>query len=209
MERWQKKHIENKILDAVIRCKHETMGGDIRITQVAAAAGVSTRTLHRYFPEKDEMIYSAAVKFLEERYERLAQQYYSADMSGTNGLERITRFLRLLGKAYDIEAACALMLIDANIRYTCSAITKNYKKVSIGGRLREIIVSNIEAGIRDGSIRSDIVPLNTSLLISANFHGLMERVVFIYYASEDNQEKNCVSVVFDEFIKMLDGYLRA
>lgn len=85
----KKEQLREKILDAVIKCKRATGGGFIKLTDVAALAGISDRTLNRYFPDKEELICEAAVKSLRNRGKMLIERYNAEDKEGLNGCQRI------------------------------------------------------------------------------------------------------------------------
>ena len=207
MERKDKTKLESEILNAVILCKYESEGGPIQITQVAAKAGISTRTLNRYFPEKDEMICTAAALFLNRKYAEFAEKYASFDKSALNGREKLMFFLRSQKDYYKADPVNAVLFVDANINCIRLGVKKGGVQTSFGKEIREIVVSSISEGQADGSVKLGIDPEATALLISANFNGLMQKLTFTYRSDLPENKKTQAYSIFDEYLKMLELYL--
>lgn len=55
----------SEILDAVIACQEEYNEDIVLISHIAAKAGISTRTLNRYFPDTEIMFFEAAARYLK------------------------------------------------------------------------------------------------------------------------------------------------
>lgn len=209
MERKDKDTVIATILDAVIACKIEVEGRSIQTTQIAAKARMSTRTLNRYFPNKDIMIFEAAVKYLNGRYDEIIKRYEaSVDTTKLNGLERLNHFMNVQINDCKQNPVNAMLFVDASIY--CISIGSEHKlrKPGFGGTISRIVVSCLESGIQDGSIKSTLSPQKTCILISSNFNGLMQRIAFIHKMSPELFEAECLFELLDEYVTMLNLYLK-
>lgn len=207
MQRKEKQVRMNEILDAVNYCEKKYGIDHIQISQVAARAGVSTRTVNRYFPEKKMLLFDATVRYLEESYEKIVERAKRLEGVGLSGRERLISFLTLQTKAYQEDVAEAVRYVEANIR--CISFSMETKQVRTGFRndISKIVYQIIEEGIQDKSIRGSLNPRMVTLMISSNINGLLQRVVFSF---RTNQEKGSISEIFciiDEYLSMLDQYL--
>ena len=63
MKRIECEQMKEHILNAVIACKIEAAGEEVSLTKVSSRAGISERTLNRYFSDKEMMFYEAAIKY--------------------------------------------------------------------------------------------------------------------------------------------------
>ncbi len=197
------------ILEAALACIQEYGAENVQITQIAARAGVSTRTLHRYFPEKDLLFCYAACRFLSRIYNALAEAYEKADKTGLSGLDRLLLLLSCQRKYYKTDALEAMLFIDVHIHWARYGMKRNSWALQGGARLRDIVIGNLRAGIEDKSIRPDLQPESVADLISATYNGIMQRTTFLYRSQTPDAEHATVFALYDAYIDMLARYLRA
>lgn len=75
--------------------------------------------------------------------------------------------------------------------------------------IRDLVIAIIKEGIKDGSIRSNVNPLDTFLLTSSNFNGLAQRLIYLYSVDQSKTEqREEILHVFDYYLKMLWEYLK-
>ena len=78
---------------------------------------------------------------------------------------------------------------------------------SIKGKKTYEIVAE---GVEDGSMRPGLVPLDTYMLVSSNYIGLVERLIYRYSVQQGEEEhKTELLLVFNNYMQMLRGYLSA
>lgn len=85
---------------------------------------------------------------------------------------------------------------------------KKYRKPGFGGEINKILMQNIEEGICDGSIRNNVNPTKMCVMISANFNGLMQRMMFVYHTKQTVITTDEIFSLLDEYLSMLDDYLQ-
>lgn len=207
MERRDKEQVKNAILDAVIDCKYKAQGGDVQVTQAAARAGVSTRTLNRYFPDKDEMIYLAAIRFLNRRYAEMGLIYNGKDLGGKNGMERIDAMLQMQADYYRANPAEATMMDSARLMYTLGSLKESYPKAQVGLDFRNLFLDNMALGQRDGSIRRELNARNTWVMVTATFNGLLHRLAYLNATKSEMIGWETFFMIFGDFKAMIGQYL--
>lgn len=196
------------ILDAAARCKVKAEGGYVLASQVAAEAGVSTRTINRYFPDYDTMIYEAAARYLRNRFKNIVNAYKLLDMKGLNGRQRLIAFMNMLVNSYEKDISATIVYIEANIRCISIGMDKKFEKLNLGNEISNIIVGNISDGVNDGSIINTIEPKKAMLMISANFNGLMQRLLYISRSNDTDYTIKDIFALMREYIVMIDMYLK-
>ncbi len=86
MARHTRQQAIDEILDAAISCVLALGVDNVQVAQIAAKAGISTRTLHRYYPYKAALLSDAAAKHLWGVYTSFADAYDGMDKDGKTGL---------------------------------------------------------------------------------------------------------------------------
>ena len=210
MKRTDNEIMRLRILDAVIECKIHAEGAYVSLSQISCKAGISERTLNRYFPDKEIMIYGAAVRYLKRKYDEFSEQYRACDKKELNGLECLMLLVKLQMDNYMNSITDALIFVRA---YTTTLNTAVYRKLPVAGydaSAREIVLECIRNGVKDGSIKHDAVPMDAYLLISSNFNGLVQRLIYTYsveYSAEEHRKE--LFNVFGKYIQMLRVFLSA
>ena len=195
-----------RILDAVIEHMLET-GGKLQSAQVAVRAGISTRTLNRYYPDRDQLLYEAAVRYLDAQYSAIIRRYEGLNLSGMSGRQRLLTFMRTQIEVYRRDLTAAAAYVDANISCVYLGSQRNYRRPGFDGRIMALLVRDLEAGIQDGSVRAALDPARTGLLIAANFNGLMQRLAF-QRASAPSEADRLNLELLEEYLMMLELYLQ-
>lgn len=209
MERRSREEIVEEILKAAIKCKYEAGINDVQVTQIAAKASISTRTLNRYFPDKEEMIATASLKYLRDQYEEIVEEYSKLeDLDQMNGLERLIRFLGMRINHYLSDMNYAVVFVDANINCIRSGVRKDTFNVYLGAETRKLVLEDLSLGIKDGSIRADIDVEVVSALLSSSFNGLMQRMIFVLRTSQMEEKKKQTKQIFVEYVAMVKKFLQ-
>lgn len=210
MKREENEAMRLTILDSVIACKKQAAGADVSLAQISSRAGISERTLNRYFPDKEMLYYDAAVRFLRMRYDAFAQQYLAADKAGLNALARLLLLLEMQISQNSRDMPAAKTFVRA---FTTALRTAVYRELPVPGydaSVRDIVLKLIEEGVAEGSMRPDAVPMDTYLLVSSNYIGLVERLIYRYSVQyEEAEHKAELLRVCGHYVQMLRGYLSA
>lgn len=68
----QQEQTRQAILDAYLELAHDDSAVNVSVPAVAEKAGVSVRTVYRYFPSKEELQAGAAYRLTEEAQRKVA-----------------------------------------------------------------------------------------------------------------------------------------
>ena len=127
-----------------------------------------------------------------------------------NGLERLLLLIRLQVQHNLENPSSAKVFVRA---YTTAMRTALYRDLPVTGHdapIRKLVIRCIEDGMQDGSMRQDLIPLDIYLLISSNYMGLVQRMIYFYSVDFTKEEhKQELTVVFHQYIRMLEEYLSA
>ena len=208
MVRHQKEQIIDRIVDAAITCIRESGTDKVQITQIAAQAGMSTRTLHRYYPEKEALLADAAAKFLGTVYASFATAYSQADKTGLTGLSRLLLLLRLQRELCHENSVDAMLYLDMRSRHPQYDLHKNAWCARGNKSLQQIVIRDLEAGKQDGSIRSDIDTERLAAMIFASATGVIQRSICGSNSELPQEQTRRQHHILDDYIEMLTGYLR-
>jgi TetR/AcrR family transcriptional regulator len=163
--------------DNIIRAAEELIFAkgfaNTTIDDIAARADVSKGAIYLHYRTKDEIYFSIASKALEI----MRGMFQEAVESPETGLEKFRaigysfyeytkRYPEYSDMLYNVNAPSPCHNSESEIR--CQDLT-----VAIG----TIMVSSIERGIMDGSIRSDVDPLAAALIISSSMQGLLKLIL--------------------------------
>ncbi len=138
---------------------------------VAAAAELSKGTLYLYFKNKDDLYLAlSAVKLAQ-----IAEAFRAIAASGGSGLDQLRRMLIAYGEAaLEDEAMFRIAIFWVN---SCEPVDMATEAgCQHRDRIQELIgfwVAAIERGVADGSIRSDIPPLEATCQIWAGMIGAL------------------------------------
>ena len=165
----------NDILDAAERLLVSKDFDAVTMDDVAQAAELSKGTLYLYFKSKEEIYLSVNVRALE----RMRECFEEAAAGETRGIDKV----RAIGETYlkfsrvypdysnavlRFEARRPGCLIDEPMARECH---------DSGVVLLKILEGAISDGISDGSIRPDVDPAETSVLLWALTDGIIRVIV--------------------------------
>ncbi len=209
VDRCSQGRVCDNILDAAIDCIVGSGVDTVQITQIAAGAGISTRTLNRYYPEKNGLLSEAASKFLWKTYTTIIEEYEKVNKTGTTGLERLLLFLKLWKDYYRTDAVEAMMFIDMKMSRVRHGMKKYSWTVPGGDRIKEIVIDALERGKQDGSIRDGIDSSRASALVTATYNGVIQRKMCLSCSASPQEAGNGLLDIFNDYIDMLVVYVRS
>ena len=208
MGRPSREEIVAQILDAAVQCIYEMGVEVVQMTQIAAKAGISCRTLNRYYPKKDVLLSDAASKYLWRVYESFIENYQQTPKDGVNGLSQLLLLLNTLRDYYETDSAELDLFVKARIYCVRHGVGDAPWAAKGGRKIQNIIAEAIDAGIQDGSIRKHTDSQLSATMILSSYNGILLRLAFIYCFGTSQDKKDEMLRVFDSYIDMLISYLR-
>ena len=170
----EKERRRNDIIDAAERIFFSKGIGTATMDDVAEEAELSKGTLYLYFKSKEELYFAINHRGLKI----LEPLFIEAVEKAETGLEKV----RSIGRAY-------FRFFDEYPRYFNALLYYEMKEMKpmegdsilsecadIGFHSMQILINAIQTGIQDGSIRSDVDPEKTAMLLWGMTSGLIQLV---------------------------------
>lgn len=201
----------NKILNATVECALLYGIDSVQITQIADCAGISSRTVNRYYPEKGILLAEAVTKYLDNYFQNYIKIFDAIDKDGMNGRERLLLFLReqfIHYKKMDALMTDALIIVELRFYKMQQNNTMISSKFPGVEQVRNTIIFYLEDGKKDGSIRADLETDIASALISSSYNGMMQRIKTVQHSGITKKRKEKNIYIFESYIEMLEMYLK-
>jgi AcrR family transcriptional regulator len=169
----EKERRRAEIVDAAEAAGRDVGLDALTMDDVARRARLSRALLYVYFQDRSDLMFGLAERAMGQLHARFVE---AAERHRT-GLEQVSA----MGRAYVAFSQEFPVLFDALAR--CELEAPDPEKASpseqacmIGGdRLQQTLVASIEAGVRDGSIRSDVTsPMLMSVTLWGFMHGIIQ-----------------------------------
>jgi TetR/AcrR family transcriptional regulator len=143
------------------------------IDDIAVKADVSKGAVYLHYQTKDDIYFSIVVKALET----MRDMFLEAANEKEAGLEKF----RAIGYSfyeYTIKfPEYSNILYDANSPKPCHSLTSEERCQSLNDEIGRIMIESIKTGMKDGSIRSDVDPIATTIIISSSLQGLLRTLI--------------------------------
>ena len=170
----EKERRRAEIVDAAEAAGREVGLDALTMDDVARRARLSRALLYVYFQDRSDLFFGLA----ERAMEMLLARFVEAAERNRTGLEKVSA----IGRAYVAFSQEFPVLFDAMARCELQApdpsgSSPTAEACALGGeRLHATLVASIEAGVRDGSIRSDI---GSPMLMSVTLWGFMHGIILL------------------------------
>jgi len=167
----EKQQKRSQIIDAAEKLFFEKGYANTSMDEVAEEAEFSKGALYLYFKDKEDLylaINYRGLLILKELFEK-------AFKKGHNGLDKA----RKIGEAYLLFSQDYPNYYRAMHYYESTQIDFKISETSarqceeLGQQVLGIVAQAIQAGIDDGSIRKDIDPMNTAIVLWAHSTGMI------------------------------------
>jgi len=168
----EKERRRAEIVDAAEAAGREVGLDALTMDDVARRARLSRALLYVYFQDRSDLFFGLA----ERAMEMLLARFVEAAERNRTGLEKVSA----IGRAYVAFSQEFPVLFDALARCELQSpdpteSSPTEEACALGGqRLHATLVASIEAGVRDGSIRSDI---GSPMLMSVTLWGFMHGII--------------------------------
>ena len=202
----EKERRRAEIVDAAEAAGREVGLDALTMDDVARRARLSRALLYVYFQDRSDLMFGLA----ERAMTMLHARFIEAAERHRTGLEKVSA----MGRAYVAFSQEFSVLFDALARCELqspdpSECSPSEQACALGGdRLQAALVASIEAGIRDGSIRSDIAsPQLMSVTLWGFMHGIIQLTTTKAHALTHHGVT--AKALIDHAISMINRDLRA
>ena len=145
---------KNKVVLQALRSFIELGVDATTVAGIAEAAGLTERSVYRYFPTKAALVLETALLFWEETVKQADAVYDSGAFSGLNGAGQIRAVLRAYADLYFSEPEKLIFVHEAELflyKHDLSGLNSN-KPPAPYREFRAPLAKAIRRGIADGSV---------------------------------------------------------
>lgn len=148
---------KNKVILQALRCFIERGIDATTVAEIAEKAGLTERSVYRYFESKSDLVLETALLFWDETVKQANALYDKGAFSGLSGAEQIRMILRSYAALYFSDPEKLIFVHEAEIylyKHDMSRLNKN-KPPAPYQEFRAPLAKAIRHGIEDGSVRDD------------------------------------------------------
>jgi TetR/AcrR family transcriptional regulator len=143
------------------------------IDEIADRADVSKGAVYLHYRTKDD-IYFSIVSIALETMRDMFQDAAQGKECGLDKFQAIGYSFYEYTKRYP---SYSNIIYDVNSPKPCHTLASEGRCQSLNEEIGRIMVVSIEAGMKDGSIRSDVDPMAAAIIISSSLQGLLRTVL--------------------------------
>lgn len=174
-ERKERKRAERE--DRILRAAEQLIlakgFSETSVDDIAAKADVSKGAVYLHYRTKDDIYFSIATKALTI----MRDMFLKAAKQEAIGLEKFKAigysFYEYTKKYPDY----ANILYDVSAPKLCHLLASEEHCQSLSDEIGQIMISSIELGKKDESIRPDVDPMAAAIIISSSLQGLLKTVL--------------------------------
>ncbi len=174
-ERKERKRAERE--DRILRAAEQLIlakgFSETSVDDIAAKADVSKGAVYLHYRTKDDIYFSIATKALTI----MRDMFLKAAKQEAIGLEKFKAigysFYEYTKKYPDY----ANILYDVSAPKPCHLLASEEHCQSLSDEIGQIMISSIELGKKDESIRPDVDPMAAAIIISSSLQGLLKTVL--------------------------------
>lgn len=202
------KNVKN-VLEEALNCFNNYGIEETKIVTIAKAAGVTSRSVYRYFGTKENLVLQVAIDFLNKGFGTVEKHIAKKNFQEKNGLKQVEDFFNLQIKYFKEEPADALMLKEFEVFLRKHADSEELMTVYVErfNERKNILEMALQKGIDDGTIRNDIDLDLVSRTLAVSFAGVLQRIA-LYYSNKKMRKVVKADELLAEFNVVVEYYLK-
>lgn len=163
---------KEEVIRAAIKVIRYQSIEDVKMTQIAEEAGVGVASVYRYFKTKLELALEAGNWLWNEEIHKMYAEPENASFNAFNGAQKVEYFLNVFLKIYKEypEFFVFLEQFDNYLVKEHVEVERLEQYEQAINRIKDTMLTAIEEGKRDGSIRVD---LDSQIFYMTTTHSLM------------------------------------
>lgn len=179
---------------------------NVSITDICAHAGVSRVTFYKHFESIHELVFEVQIELLQDMFQFLSTNGVQAnEQTGVQKLQKTLEAWLYYAVSHPSHINFILMFdlqYGENTQNNISQeLAQYYKSYIDTQKSKNLLIDQIEQGIRDGSIQSRTDVTTSSQFIFISMMGLLSRLS-LYPEDHQNNE------IGQQFIDMLINHIR-
>lgn len=180
---------ENKkrALESALKLFYKNGIAKTTISDVAKKARLSNTPIYQYFKDKDTLVLNVAELFSNNLYNEVKEFLKGTEFEKENGLNQFNIITNYLIQIAEKDRRFVLFNYELSNYIYNIIVKRKYKDTNslVTNKLGEMVISSIEKGIEDKSIRDDIPARELFGFLSSAMLGSMERAINQYYVHTD------------------------
>jgi AcrR family transcriptional regulator len=171
----EKEQRKNLIVEAAERIIFSKGYDDATLDDIAEKAELSKGTLYLYFKNKEELYLAVLLR----GFDILHGMFQEAVRQNVKGIERLLAIGRAYIRFYHEHHHYFINLLFFENRHLMLDKQNRYEKECVEkvNAIFNILITAVQAGIDDGTVREDIDPIKTALLLWAQTNGVLQTLV--------------------------------
>lgn len=175
------------VIEAALSCFIEQGIEQAKISEIAHRAGLTERSIYRYFATKADLVLAAALLFWDDNQQKI-ERAHAAGLSGKNGIAQIFEILCAYAELYFTNREKIIFVQEAEgylNRNGKSALLDNKPPTPFHSS-NAPLANAIRAGIADGSVKTS---RNVELLYYNTYDallGLLQKMAIMQVGSATN-----------------------
>ncbi|MGE4485035.1 MAG: TetR/AcrR family transcriptional regulator [Oscillospiraceae bacterium] len=183
-EELRERNVRN-VLEQAAACFKEFGIEATTLTLIAKRAGVSARSIQRYFGTKDNLIRNVTLVMLEEPYIELREYVDSEEFDKKTGFEQVIDILLLRARFASNDPHAVNSLTEFEVYFSKHGYNQQAAYYSY---VKERLKKSFLKGIADGSICSDTYEETALNFLTLAYKGLLQRISIIYTSKEIEEQ---------------------
>ncbi|MDN4086480.1 TetR/AcrR family transcriptional regulator [Paenibacillus polymyxa] len=177
----------------------------VNIKDVCHVAGVSRVTFYKHFQSMNEIVFEVQMEILESMTE-FVRRAPTAEMNGKQMLtSMLDAWIDYAWQHPDFIKFILLFDLHYEAYDSNEELKERYKHFVSQGKERHFLIDALEAGIQDGSLKSDAEPLQTAHFVFTSMMGLLLKMS-LTSNDESNNKIQDINIA-NRFVGMLVQYL--
>lgn len=168
----ERKQRRNDILDAAEKVFFKKGFNQATMDELAEEAELSKGTLYLYFENKEDVYFGICHRALI----LLMEMFKGAVNNQTRGIEKV----RAIGQAYYRYAQTYEKYFNTIAHYEMTQLSSEKESPlarecnELGRQMMQVVAGAIQAGMDDGSLRNDLVPVRAAYLLRGQSTGVIQ-----------------------------------
>lgn len=167
---------------------------DTEMKQIARTVGIGRTTLYRYFPQKEQLVFSVALELIRDLCYPQVSKGISDEL---NGFDWISRYCENFIQAL-IEHRDSLHFFSEFDRMFMNEVPDIPEAIAYGENNNQNLITlskQVERGQKDGSIRGDKDPLIVAAILTNSIMALAQRTLMRNLAIEANMNLDDTRII--------------
>ncbi|WP_151737592.1 TetR/AcrR family transcriptional regulator ['Paenibacillus yunnanensis' Narsing Rao et al. 2020] len=175
---------------------------NVNIKEVCGLAGVSRVTFYKHFQSMDELVLEVQMELLENMTEAVQS---AADTAGS-GRDKLLAMLKAWTEYARLHPEYIKFILLFDLHYeayrTKPELSERYDAFVSGNKEHHFLTGVIEAGVADGSLKTELEAPGTARFIFTAMMGMLQKFSLTPLAPEE-------PVIQERFVQMLLEHLSA